>query len=60
MTSYADSLLSDFGVVTEEELQQMLLEDAMKIPCIKCGVEFDADELYYPDDDPWCERCLNG
>jgi CCR4-NOT transcriptional regulation complex NOT5 subunit len=56
--NFTQELFVEFGVSSEDQLEKLLYQDAMKIPCIYCKREFEADKLFYPNDDPVCKDCL--
>jgi len=51
------TVLEDFQVETETELENMLVEQSKTIPCIKCGKEFPIEELNFDSGDPVCKNC---
>ena len=53
-------LLDDFDVKNEDELFAKLVNDSKTIPCIECGIEYEFEELVFPDGDPICKKCLKG
>jgi len=54
---YTQELFMEFGVSSEDELGQMLYDDALKIPCANCGRELEWNEIYTLDGDPFCINC---
>ena len=52
---HVDSVLDEFDVETEEELELKLIEESLTIPCIECnGKEFDINDLHWVHGDPYC------
>ena len=54
------SLFRDFGVHSEDELQEKLDNDSRTIPCSVCGKELDIETFAFVDGDPVCPNCANG
>lgn len=55
--NYTQELFVEYGVSSEDELGQMLYDDAMTIPCANCGKELEWNEIYTMDGDPFCINC---
>jgi hypothetical protein len=48
-------LFSEFGVHSENELNDKLICESFTIPCIICKKEFLYDELVFIEGDPYCK-----
>ena len=53
------TILEDFHVETEIDLENLLIKESKTIPCIKCGREFPIEELDFSSEDPICKQCNN-
>ena len=53
-----NAIFQEFGVKTEDELSNLLMEQSGTLPCIECGEEFDIDVIKFIDDNPVCPNCI--
>lgn len=54
-----DSLFYDFGVKSESELYDRLVEDSITLPCICCKKEYPFEYIRFIDENPYCINCLD-
>lgn len=50
-------LLKEYGVQTEQELQEKLMAESLTLPCIYCRIEYPIEKLMFLGDDPVCPNC---
>ncbi len=50
-------MMKEYGVETEEELQEKLLEDWNRVECFACGRKIKLEKAVIIDEVPYCRNC---